>query len=270
MRCCEARAWASAALARASAAVAGAVKPARSLSCDRRDVSPRDCASRSATCCWARQVRMLLVCCATSAATLTRASCHRACAPASRSSAAVLAARLAPNRSTSQLACSPACEVVATRASWSLKPRLALACAPSAGNNAAWLPTCVARACAMRDWACAMPGLTAWAASISSTSSGSCSWVHQRAMSVREPWCGKGACQPMGTGVATWAGGAVVEQATSGRTSASHRGLCEISRMCKSLRGTGRGGFFGGRSSAGRSAALALPVHHELGKVHQP
>ena len=63
---------------------------------------------------------------------------------------------------------------------------------------------------------------------------------------------------------------AVVEQATSGRTSASHRGLCEISRMCKSLWGTGRGGFFGGRSSAGRSAALALPVHHELGKVHQP
>ena len=217
MRCCDARACASAALARARAAVAGAVKPARSLRPDRREVSPRDCASRSATRSCSRQVRRLLVCCATSAATLTRASCHSACAPASRSSAAVLVARFAPKRSISQLACSPACAVVAMPASCSLKPRLALACASSDGSSAARLATCVARACAMRDWACATPGLTAWAASINSTSSGSPSCVHHRVRSPSEPWCGKGACHATGGVVGTWAGGAVMAQAPRAR-----------------------------------------------------
>ena len=53
MRCWAARAVASAALALARAAVAGAVKPARWLSCVRRAVAARDWASRSATssCC---------------------------------------------------------------------------------------------------------------------------------------------------------------------------------------------------------------------------
>jgi hypothetical protein len=52
-RCCVARADPSDALARASAAVAGAVKPARALRSARRAVSARDRASLPATasCC---------------------------------------------------------------------------------------------------------------------------------------------------------------------------------------------------------------------------
>ena len=79
-RCWVTRLPASAALARASASCAGAVKPARVVKADRRAVSRRELASVRVRASCSAQARRLMYWLATSAATDTRASCHCACA----------------------------------------------------------------------------------------------------------------------------------------------------------------------------------------------
>ena len=194
-RCCVTRALLSAALARASAAVAGASKPACVTSAISRAVSARDPASACATCRSFRQARRLKYRLATSAATETRASCQSASVPSNRWLSASTLARFCPNRSSSQLVC---------RASWlkfemggtarligadRLRPRLALA--SKMGSSAASDVARLACACAMLERAVITDGLTACAASISSTSKGSCCCCHHCDKLVRLPLCGR-------------------------------------------------------------------------------
>ena len=221
-RCCARRAAASEALARASAAVAGAVKPAAAVRSDSRAVSARLAASRMASAvCWPHTVR-LKYCCATSAATDTRASCHSACAPDKRSCAADSARRPPPNRSISHAVCNCACAVVASGKFGWVRARLAPAVAVSPGNNTAVALACVRRAWAMRDCAAATLGLAACAASISAVSTGSLNCCHHcDSCGSVPPWAspgvaaGRGACQATGARGSTVAAGGFNAQPNS-------------------------------------------------------
>ena len=215
--CWVTRPEASALLARASAAVAGGWKPASADKPVRRAVSARDAASDCATTSCAVQVRCRLYDVASSAATATRASCHKACAPSSRAWAASLAARLAPNRSISHAACNAPCVVVAMPPTDSVKPRWVLAAPSTAGSSAAPAVVRVARACSMRERADAMPGLACCAASISCSSTGSSSCVHHCDRSPNVPAWGSGACHWTGMGAGAMGGGAVTAHAASQR-----------------------------------------------------
>ena len=187
LRCSVNRAWLCALLARARAALAGAVKPVFASKSVKREVSAREVTSSLATPTNCSQLRRFKYVLATSAATDTRASCQPAWLPARRAKAASLAARLPPHRSTSQLACRPTWPTLATGTfSW-LPPRLALAAADRFGATAAPAATTALRACWMRLVAAVTDGLTAWALLISSTSSGSPKLCHQLLNSFTEP-----------------------------------------------------------------------------------
>ena len=109
VRCMVSMLWLCALLARANAALAGAVKPALASKPVKRDVSVREVTSSLATLTNNSQVRKFKYVLATSAATETRASCQPAWLPAKRAWAASCAARLPPHKSISQLACNPTC-----------------------------------------------------------------------------------------------------------------------------------------------------------------
>jgi len=102
-----------------------------------------------------------------------------------------------------------------------LKPRLPLADASRLGPSAALAVLRVARACNSRERAEASVGLTAWAASISSTSKGSFSCCHHWFRPCSEPWCGSGACHCVGAAMATAGGRAGMAQAASSSGTAS-------------------------------------------------
>ena len=127
------------------------------------------------------------------------------------------AARLPPNRSISQAACSPAWWVVATAPSVSLKPRLLLALASSEGSSAASALVRVARACSTRERAEASVGLACWAASSSWARAGSSQRAHQEESCSSVPPWDSGACHWGGASGGTEAGGVGVAQAVSAR-----------------------------------------------------
>ena len=169
---------ASAALARAKAATAGAVKPAAALSSDRRAVSARDAASARATVSNCVQVdRRNRFAPLQPPPIRGRRATGLACLALGK--AASFTALLAPTKSSSQLACRPTSALVAAVVLYWLTPRL---CRPRRWPAAAtprW-PRSGWRALAPCGSAPAPPtGSAAWAASISSTNSGSPWRCHQ-------------------------------------------------------------------------------------------
>ena len=187
VRCRVSVLWLCALLARASEALAGAVKPALASKPVKREVSVREVTSSFATLTKSSQVRRFKYVLATSAATETRASCQPAWLPAKRAWAASWAARLPPHTSISQLACSPTWPTLAKGTFNWLTPRLALAAADKLGAAAAPVVTTLLRACAMRLPAAVTDGLAAWALAISSTNSGSPKLCHQVLSAATEP-----------------------------------------------------------------------------------
>ena len=148
--CWDKRARLSAAAAWASPAWALLRNPASRLRPLRRADSCCESASWRASVCNWRQLRSAKYSCATSAATLTRASCHWAWLLCTWALAASLTARLAPTKSSSQDAMMAPCSVVALGVPGCVRPRDALAWALRPGKRAALAWAWLARAAAMR------------------------------------------------------------------------------------------------------------------------
>ena len=196
--CCPVRRLAaSAALARARAAAAGAWKPAAAARWLIVEVSVREARSACeiATSDW--QKRYCRYSEAASAATETRASCQLSVRAERRAPAASCSRLTRPKRSISQLASTLArcCETVSTEVPIARVPRLASAVASTAGRALACAATVMARARSMLAAARASVGLSRSAAAMKASSAGSLNCCHQRARSSLEPVCGKGACQ---------------------------------------------------------------------------
>jgi hypothetical protein len=225
-RCCVRRPEASEALARASAASAGAVKPAPADRSVRREVSLRE----------RRRIRTRAVLAAGALGEIGVGRFgrdrHARVVPLGGGAVLLLLGRVAvgaqaaeqvdlPLRLQAGLQRGERCD---GRCSLLLldeeelappppkeepeTPRLADAVPSRLGSSAAPACTRVERASATRAAALATLGLAASAAAISSTSSGSSSWRHQSASDASEPPWGSGAFHCGGKGASTWPAGA--------------------------------------------------------------